>query len=50
MISPDLGEEEAEELKGKLEESDPILPRLRALNEDAGEGAGSWNMKIVGDE
>ena len=49
-----LSEEDAEAKVGELEEADPPVDRLRALNEDAvwgteEEGTPPWIFKILGD-
>jgi hypothetical protein len=59
FIPPTVAEEEREEFEGKLAENDPVIERLKAVNEDIplvpppeeGEAGGvpGWVNKIVGD-
>lgn len=46
FIPKHRNEEEQEELKGQLEEADPVVDRMRRLNEDV---EGLWNLKFYGD-
>ena len=46
FIPKHRNEEDAEELKGQLQDGDPEVERLRSLNEDL---EGLWSLKYHGD-